>query len=152
MKIIILSLLLIISNFVQSQLKWETNIDSAVHQSISTNKPIMFFFTGSDWCGWCIRLQKEVFSTEDFKTWASENVVLLEIDFPKDKYQSDTLKSQNQFLQKQFKVMGYPTVHFVSPKDGINKINLIDLGQTGYIYGGPKKWILEAESIINNQK
>ena len=75
----------------------------------------MMFFTGSDWCGWCIRLQKEVFFKEDFKKWAQENVVLLELDFPRRKALAPDIKAQNTKLQSQFAIRGYPTVWFVTP-------------------------------------
>ena len=64
-------------SFSQSKLVWHDDLKQAVKISQKEKKPIMMFFTGSDWCGWCIRLQKEVFFKEDFKKWASENVVLL---------------------------------------------------------------------------
>ena len=69
-------------SFGQNKLVWHDNLEKALVISKKEKKPIMMFFTGSDWCGWCIRLQKEVFFKEDFKKWAQENVVLLELDFP----------------------------------------------------------------------
>jgi protein disulfide-isomerase len=50
----------------------------------------------SDWCGWCIRLDKEVFSQPEFVDYAKENVVLVKLDFPRDKPQSDAEKKQNE--------------------------------------------------------
>jgi len=64
---------------------WETDLNKAIALSYETKKPIMLFFTGSDWCGWCIRLQNEVFRTETFTKWAEENVILVELDFPRKK-------------------------------------------------------------------
>mgnify|MGYP000058789034 CR=1 FL=1 len=70
--------------------------------STETKKPLMLFFTGSDWCGWCIRLQKEVFLTDDFKKWAVDNVILVDVDFPKDKSkQSVALQNQNNIESKE---------------------------------------------------
>ena len=68
------------------ELKWETNIDKAMEVSSKTKKPMLLFFTGSDWCGWCIRLQNEVLKTPEFTKWANENVVLVELDLLKKKY------------------------------------------------------------------
>ncbi|MCA9777431.1 MAG: thioredoxin family protein, partial [Candidatus Eremiobacteraeota bacterium] len=62
---------------------WLTDWEAAKAQAQRTNKPILINFTGSDWCGWCIRLKKEVFSQEEFKSWAGQKVVLFEADFPR---------------------------------------------------------------------
>jgi protein disulfide-isomerase len=111
----------------------------------------MLFFTGSDWCGWCKKLQKEVFTQSEFKTWAQENVVLVEVDFPSASVstQSEELKSQNRMLQQQFAVRGYPTCWFVNVdklKDG--KVNFTQLGSQGYVAGGPVNWTTGAQNII----
>ena len=67
-------------------------------------------FTGSDWCGWCIKLQKEVFSQPEFKEYASKNLVLVEVDFPRSKKIADDLKAQNESLAQHFQVQGFPTI------------------------------------------
>ena len=108
----------------------------------------MLFFTGSDWCGWCKRLQSEVFQTSDFKNW-SEKVVLVELDFPKRIAQDDQTKAQNQQLKNMFQVRGYPTVYFISPEkmeDG--RTSLKSLGSTGYVRGGAKEWLKVANNIV----
>ena len=64
-------------------LTWYTNLEEAHKISKETNKPVFGFFTGSDWCGWCHKLQREVFAKQAFIDWAKENVILLEVDFPK---------------------------------------------------------------------
>jgi len=94
--------------------------------AIKENKPIMANFTGSDWCGWCIRLDKAVFQTAEFKEWAKENVILLELDFPKRKKLDDNLQAFNDQLQQQFQVRGFPTIWVFSvskTKDGKYSIN-----------------------------
>ena len=112
----------------------------------------MMFFTGSDWCGWCIRLQKEVFKTPEFEKWAKKNVVLVELDFPRRTAQDPAIQKQNAELQQTFAVQGYPTVWFVnaSKKDG--KINLEKLGSTGYLAGGPATWLVAADQILATNK
>ena len=64
---------------------WTTDYEDALKESAKTGKPILANFTGSDWCGYCIKLDKEVFSTDTFEDWAEENVILLEVDFPRRK-------------------------------------------------------------------
>jgi thioredoxin-related protein len=56
----------------QKELTWHTDVNKAIKLSIESEKPIFFFFTGSDWCGWCKRLVKEVFVKEEFKNWAKK--------------------------------------------------------------------------------
>ena len=104
---------------------WLVDIDQAYALSQKTGKPIMANFTGSDWCGWCKRLTASVFSKPEFKKWADENVVLLELDFPRRKKIPDEIRQQNQSLQQAFKVRGYPTVWVFNlekntGKDGYN--------------------------------
>lgn len=133
----------------QEELTWHTDMSKAVEISMQEEKPVLLFFTGSDWCGWCIRLQKEVFKTEEFVKWANENVVLVELDFPKRTPQDDTLKMQNYQLQQLLKVRGYPTIWIVNPeKTADGKVNLSALGSTGYVAGGPEKWLIGANQII----
>ena len=136
----------------QEELTWHTDMSKAADISIKENKPMFLFFTGSDWCGWCIRLQKEVFKTPEFIKWAKENVVLVELDFPRKNNQSEEVKMQNAQLQQQLQVRGYPTVWFVSAtKTAEAKVNLNALGSTGYVAGGPKVWIDGANQIIQNK-
>lgn len=149
MKKILLTLLLIGSMSMQSQdLYWETNINKAMEVSNKTGKPLLMFFTGSDWCGWCIRLQNEVLKTAEFATWAQKNVVLVELDYPRRTEQPLSIKQQNAELQQVFQVQGYPTIWFAnaSKKDG--KSNFEQLGSTGYVAGGPAAWLAGANEIL----
>jgi len=118
MKSIFLSIALTVSTFITwsqttSTLTWYTDISLASQAATTENKPMLLFFTGSDWCGWCHRLQREVFNTTQFTTWASTDVILVELDFPRNKVLPQNIKEQNQLLQQQFAVQGYPTVWFV---------------------------------------
>jgi protein disulfide-isomerase len=134
----------------QSNLNWYTDLNKAVNVSISENKPIMLFFTGSDWCGWCIRLKKEVFNYPEFGNWSKDNVVLVELDFPRRKTIDPKILNQNRELARIFGVSGYPTVWFVNPqKLDTNKLNFIKLGKLGYLAGGTNKWISTAEIFLN---
>jgi len=129
---------------------WHTDLNKAIELSKKENKPIMLFFTGSDWCGWCKKLQQEVFTQVEFKKWAQENVILMEVDFPSaNVQQSEAVKTQNRMIKQQFVVPGFPTCFFVKAdklKDG--KINYTQFGKQGYIAGGPVNWINSAAAII----
>ena len=113
---------------------WLVKIDEAYAESKKTGKPILANFTGSDWCGWCKRLTAAVFVKDDFKKWADENVILLELDYPRRKTLPDDIRNQNAQLQQAFKVRGFPTVWvFNLDKDAENgNFNIEGLGQTGF--------------------
>jgi protein disulfide-isomerase len=153
MKKIAITLFLVLGSLtIQSQeLTWQTDMNKALEISKKSKKPLFLFFTGSDWCGWCIRLQKEVFKTPEFAKWAKDNVILVELDFPRSTPQQPEIKKQNAELQQTFAVQGFPTVWFVkgSKKDG--KINLEKLGSTGYVAGGPTAWLAAADKILANK-
>lgn len=143
MKKIFITLLFIttITTFSQD-VKWLTSFDEAAKLSQKTKKPILANFTGSDWCGYCIRLDKTVFNTPEFSKWSKKNVVLLKLDFPRKKKLAPKLKKQNYAMQRAFGVRGYPTIWLFKVDDGDDpKKNLKPLGKTGYIKGGAKKWI-----------
>ncbi|MEZ4854275.1 thioredoxin family protein [Flavobacterium sp.] len=134
------------------ELKWHTDISEATKIALDENKPLFLFFTGSDWCGWCIKLQKEVFQKPEFAKWATENVVLVELDYPKRKQLPTELQQQNAQMQQMFQVTGFPTIWFVKPvKQEGKKVNLDELGKTGYVPGGPEAWIKVADAILKKQ-
>ncbi|MDP2158872.1 MAG: thioredoxin family protein [Flavobacterium sp.] len=131
------------------ELTWHTDINKAIEISVKEKKPLMLFFTGSDWCGWCIRLQNEVFKKPEFAQWAKKKVVLVELDFPRKTKLDPKLEAQNNELQAIFQVRGYPSVWFVNPEKKKDKsINLQQLGKTGYVAGGPEKWLEAATSFV----
>jgi thioredoxin-related protein len=148
-KIVLLFLLVFGSITTQAQeLTWETNINKAIEVSNKTNKPLLLFFTGSDWCGWCIRLQKEVLKTPEFAKWANENVVLVELDYPRRTPQTAEIKKQNAELQQAFGIQGFPTVFFAKAITTDGKTNFQGLGNTGYVAGGPTAWLAVADGIL----
>ena len=83
-----------------------------------------------------------MFGTDQFKKWAREKVVLVQLDFPRKTQLSDKLKKQNNALKSKFGVTGFPSIYFVDAKE--NRIG----SRYGYIPGGPAKWIEGAESHL----
>lgn len=134
-----------------SSLEWNTNLITAVDKAIAEEKPLLLFFTGSDWCGWCKRLQAEAFFKPEFEKWAKEKVVLMELDFPRMTPQDAAIKEQNMNIQRMFGVRGYPTIWFVNPSKDGSEINFGKIGSTGYVRGGAEAWISEAERILASQ-
>ena len=112
---------------------WLVNFEEAYAESKKTGKPIMANFTGSDWCGWCKRLDKSVFHQPGFDKWADKNVVLLEVDFPRRFRLPADVSAQNKSLQQSFGVRGFPTIWvFDAEKDASGKVNFNAMGKTGY--------------------
>lgn len=140
-------------------LQWFTHLDEAHQVSTKTKKPIFGFFTGSDWCGWCHKLEHDVFSKKSFISWAAKNVVLLELDFPRSKKLPMDLLQQNSGLQQAFKVQGYPTIWmFYMEKDtATNRFSLKALGSLGYPGGAipgkeDEKFLETANKILDTGK
>ncbi len=150
MKKMILVFAFLISGFVaQAQdLNWYTDMNKATEASLKENKPLLLFFTGSDWCGWCIKLQRDVLKTNEFATWATQNVILVELDFPRSTPQDNAIKMQNAQLAQTFGIRGYPTVWFVNPVKGEDaKVNLQGLGSLGYDKSATT-WITNANTYL----
>ncbi|MEC9160232.1 MAG: thioredoxin family protein [Bacteroidota bacterium] len=139
-------------NAQDNKLNWYDDVSKAIPVSIQENKPLLLFFTGSDWCGWCIRLKREVFNFPEFKEWTDDNVVLVELDFPRRKKLPENIMRQNRELANVFAVRGYPTVWIVKPEIIENsKVNFLKMGTLGYVAGGPKNWIAKANNFLPKQ-
>ena len=152
-KIILITLFFVGAFATQAQeLKWYTDVREAITVSNDSHKPMLMFFTGSDWCGWCIRLQNEVLTTAEFKKWAADNVILVELDYPRRTPQTPEIKNQNLELQQAFGIQGFPTIYFTSAESKDGKVNFKGLGQTGYVAGGPTAWLAVADGIVNPKK
>ncbi|MEI8339954.1 MAG: thioredoxin family protein [Verrucomicrobiota bacterium] len=131
---------LIASAFTQ-EAEWNTDYAKAVEQAKAESKPILLDFTGSDWCGWCMKMKKETLDTPMFNHYAAKNLVLMEVDFPHNKPQTDEVKKQNQQLSQKYKVDGFPCFVLV---DKIGK----ELGrQGGYLEGGPTAFIAKLNTF-----
>lgn len=120
---------------------WLTDHAAAVARAKAEQKPILADFTGSDWCGWCVKLKQEVFDTDAFRTWAATKVVLLELDFPRRTEQAEDLKRQNENLARRYRITGYPTILLLDAEGN-------RLGQLGYQPGGPAAWTQAADALL----
>ena len=119
---------------------WLTVLDQPLAKARSENKLVLLFFTGSDWCGWCKKFDQEALSTPELRAYAGKNLVLVEIDFPKQTPQNDAVKKANAAWQERFKVQSFPTLILM---DSQGKV----LGrQAGYAEGGARAFIEELEN------
>ena len=120
---------------------WLNDYKKAQEEAKAGNKILLLNFTGSDWCGWCIKFDRDVLSQPQFKEYARNNLVLVELDFPRAKTQSAELRKQNRQLAQQYEVVGFPTIIALN-SDG-QKLWEYD----GYFAGGPEAFIAELEKL-----
>lgn len=123
---------------------WQTDYSAALAEAGKEQKLVLLDFTGSDWCGWCMKLSKDIFSQPEFKEFAAKNLVLVEVDFPARKPLADEVKARNSALAAKFGVEGFPTLILVdaSGKEVARHV--------GYLPGGPGslvKWIETAREL-----
>jgi len=142
---------------VKHGLTWYTDINKVYELSTQTKKPIFAFFTGSDWCGWCHRLEANVFDKAKFQAWAKNSVILLELDYPRNKKLPEELAKQNEGLQQFFQVQGYPTIWlFNMSKDAAGKFNIAPFGSLGYPEAErgkeEEKFLENVVAILKNKK
>jgi len=124
---------------------WTTDFRLAVKAAQKTGRYLLLDFSGSDWCGWCVRLDREVFSKKEFKDFSEKNLVCVTLDFPRRKPQARKLRAQNQMLKNKYGVRGFPTVIILSPKGEL-------AGRTGYRPGGPKPYVGHLKALIDAHK
>jgi len=118
----------------KNTLAWTESYEEALNLAKAQNRQVFMYFTGSDWCGWCKRLNAEVLSTPEFAKYAHDRLVLLKVDFPRQFKQPAELVAQNLALARRYRVDGYPTVVVLSSEGR----RLADLG---YEPGGPGAFI-----------
>jgi len=121
--------------------EWTEDYLNALERGRAENKRVLMDFTGSDWCGWCIKLDREVFGQPAFKEYAAKNLVLLKLDFPRSKQLSPAIQQQNEELKNRHGITGYPTIVIV---DGMGQ----EIGRLGYVAGGPSAFTARLESSI----
>ena len=114
--------------------EWRTDLAAAASDAQTGQKLILLNFSGSDWCGWCKRLEAEVLDTEEFKTYASGNLVLVKLDFPRRIAQSDFTKRRNRELAQKYSIGGYPAIVVLNDSGE-------EVGRLGYQPGGPGPFI-----------
>ena len=114
-----------------AELNWLTDFNAAKERARAEKKLVLINFTGSDWCPPCMRLRKEVFSQPEFASYAKENLVLLEADFPRRKQLPAAQQAANESLARQFGIESFPTIVMLNPEGK-------ELGRIGYTPGGPK--------------
>lgn len=96
--------------------EWMTDLEAAKAKAAAENKAVLVDFTGSDWCGWCIRLRQQVLDTPAFEQYAKDKFVLMEVDLPQNPKFDPALRARNEQIAQQYAVSGFPTVMVLTPK------------------------------------
>lgn len=104
---------------------WLTDYKEGLAAAKESQKNMMVLFTGSDWCIWCKRLQADVLQKEEFKTFAKENLILVELDFPRENKPSEEIQAARKALAAKYEIRGYPTLVLLTPEEK-------DFGRMGY--------------------
>ncbi|HPD14441.1 MAG TPA: thioredoxin family protein [Planctomycetota bacterium] len=130
----VLAALTALPAFAGEEAAWTENAADAMAAAAKDGKDLLIDFTGSDWCGWCMRLDKEVFSQEAFTAAAPKSFVLLKLDFPRERPLSEATKKQNAEWQAKFRISGYPTIVLA---DAAGR----PYARTGYQEGGAEKYM-----------
>ncbi|MFC2084850.1 thioredoxin family protein [Bacteroidota bacterium] len=125
-----------------STLVWHENLESAIELAKEEDRYILMNFTGSDWCIWCKRLSGEVFVKEQFTDYASKNLVLVKIDFPRSIEQSSETKTYNNGLAYKYGVRGFPSIILLDSKGKL-------IAKTGYQPGGPENYIKHLKKLFS---
>lgn len=112
---------------------WYTNYDEASEVAKSKDLPILLFFTGSDWCTWCTKLEEEALHQSEFADLTSEKFVFVKLDFPMHHPLEPRAASQNQQLKKKYNISGFPSIVIVDEQGR-------RIGSTGYRQGGATRY------------
>lgn len=112
---------------------WTRSYEEAVERSQGSKKPMLLYFTGSDWSGWCTKLNQEVFDTEDFHSATHHKFVFVLLDFPIRNPLPEQEQAQNERLREKFSIRSFPTVLLLDDQQRV-------IGVTGYRPGGGKQY------------
>jgi len=143
MNLRIFSCLLVAGSFLTTIARgsdWQADYEQALATAKVTGKCVLLDFTGSDWCGYCIRLDRDILSRAQFKEYASKNLVLVEVDFPKRKHVSAATREQNERLLMRYQVQGFPTIVVLNSEGKM-------VAALGYMQGGPDAFIAVLERL-----
>ncbi|WP_339739681.1 thioredoxin family protein [uncultured Sunxiuqinia sp.] len=140
--LIVLWVVLVPSVFAQ---EWLTKLDEAKSKATETNQNILLVFSGSDWCVPCMKLEKSIWNSEEFKTFSDDHFVLLRADFLKQKKNrlSEEQQAHNEQLAEKYNPNGFFPLVLVLNNEGEV------LGQTGYKNVSPSEYIKQLVELEN---
>jgi thioredoxin-related protein len=119
---------------------WLSDLEEGLKLAREEKKAVLVDFTGSDWCGWCIRLKKEVFDQKEFAA-VTKDFVLVELDYPQKKKQDPAVQAKNKAIAEKFSIEGFPTILLLTAQGE-------PFAQTGYEEGGPEKYLAHLSELL----
>lgn len=128
----------------QGVLAWTTDYQAGMEQATQAQKPILLYFTGSDWCGWCKKLDQEVLSQPEFARAVGSKFVFIKLDFPMN-HDGDAQAQKNAQLKQQYGVTGFPTVVLLDSKGNF-------IAETGYRAGGAQAYASYLDQLMASPK
>ncbi|MBQ8498574.1 disulfide reductase DsbH [Chlamydia sp.] len=125
----------------QAGVRW-LPYQEALHKASKEGKFVALFFTGSDWCIWCMRMQEQILRTDAFSTFANQHLYMVEIDFPHNNEQTPEQKALNQQLKTQYQVEGFPTLVLLDPQGK-------EISKLGFEHGGGENYVHRLKKILH---
>lgn len=141
-KLILIGLLVLVANALDAQ-DWLLDIEEATEIAVEKDQKVLMVFQGSDWCAPCKKLEKEIWSSEEFKSYAKQNFALLKVDFPRRRKNrlSGEQQEKNNALAEKYNLEGYFPLVVILDSEGTV------LGTMGYERISPDVYIKKLESF-----
>ena len=133
------------NNAAVSEITWMTDFDAAKSLAKAQSKPMFVFFTGSDWCPWCIKMDTQILSTPEFQQALAQKMIFVKIDFPRQTKLDKATKDQNDKLSKTYEIQGFPTVILLDS-------NGKKIDKLGFQAGGGAKYAQKVLDILQAYK
>ena len=141
----LLLLTFILPNANASLSYWQTNYNAALAKARSEEKPLLIYFTGSDWCLWCQKLDRELLNQEAFAGEIEELAVPILLDFPQRRKLPPREARHNREFKSRFKVEAFPTIILYDPS--MNK----EIWRHSYFDTAPRPYLDTLKSLLNER-
>ncbi len=138
--LLLVAALLLSLSAAQAENNWLTDFPKAQAEAKTQHKLLLVNFTGSDWCPWCLRLEREVFAKPEFQNYAKDHLVLFMADFPRAKSLSTEVRKQNRELAERFSVEGFPTIIVLNAEGK-------PIAELGYLPGGATAFVDQLKKL-----
>ncbi|WP_319229104.1 thioredoxin family protein [Draconibacterium orientale] len=124
---------------------WQSDFQQSLQTAQAEDKPVILVFSGSDWCAPCMKLENEIWSSDEFKNYSAKHFVLYKADFPRKKKNqpdSEQVKANKQLAEKYNQKGFFPLVVVLDENGKV-------LGETGYKKLSPNEYIKHLETFVN---
>jgi len=127
---------------VAGHINWMTDFDAAKKQAQEQSKPMFVYFTGSDWCPWCKKMDAQILSTPEFQQAMADKVVFVKIDFPRSTKLDATVEAQNKKLSSQYGITGFPTAALLDSNGNV-------ISKMGFENGGGANYAKKVQAALD---